>query len=79
MAGAISLVKNPLTIIAMFAGLAEVSGTAILPWISEPNQKIYIFFLMFFPTFLVSLFFSLSIRSRSPFMLPVILRMRKTI
>lgn len=57
MAGAISLVKNPLTIIAMFAGLAEVSGTAILPWISEPNQKIYIFFLMFFPTFLVSLFF----------------------
>lgn len=57
MAGAISLVKNPLTIIAMFAGLAEVSGTAILPWIAEPNQKIYIYFLMFFPTFLVSLFF----------------------
>ncbi|MEH3412312.1 hypothetical protein [Phytobacter diazotrophicus] len=57
MANAISLVKNPLTIIAMFAGLAEVSGTAILPWIAEPNQKIYIYFLMFFPTFLVSLFF----------------------
>lgn len=57
MAGAISLVKNPLTIIAMFAGLAEVSGTAILPWIAEPNQNIYIYFLMFFPTFLVSLFF----------------------
>ncbi|MCU6337939.1 hypothetical protein KW823_15490 [Enterobacter quasiroggenkampii] len=57
MAGAISLVKNPLTIIAMFAGIAEVSGTAILPWIAEPNQKIYIYFLMFFPTFLVSLFF----------------------
>jgi len=57
MAGAISLVKNPLTIIAMFAGLAEVSGTAILPWIAESNQKIYIYFLMLFPTFLVSLFF----------------------
>lgn len=57
MGSAISLVKNPLTIIAMFAGLAEVSGTAILPWIAEPNQKIYIYFLMFFPTFLVSLFF----------------------
>ena len=57
MAGAISSVKNPLTIIAMFAGLAEVSGTAVLPLLAEPNQKVYIWFLIFFPIFLVSLFF----------------------
>lgn len=57
MAGAISIVKNPLTIIAMFAGIAEVSGTAVLPLITELNQRIYIFFLMFFPTFIVSIFF----------------------
>lgn len=57
MAGASSIVKNPLTIIAMFAGIAEVSGTAVLPLIAELNQRLYIYFLMLFPTFLVSLFF----------------------
>lgn len=57
MAGVISSVKNPLTIIAMFAGLAEVSGAAVLPLLAEPNQKIYIWFLMIFPIFLVTLFF----------------------
>lgn len=50
-------VKNPLTIIAIFAGLAEVSGTAVLPSVSAENQIYYIFFLIFFPTLLVVLFF----------------------
>lgn len=52
-----ALVRNPLTIIAVFATIAETSGTAILPFISSENQYVYILFLMFFPTYLVALFF----------------------
>lgn len=50
-------VRNPLTIIAIFAGLAEISGTGILPFIVEANQSTYILFLMIFPVVLVVLFF----------------------
>ncbi|WP_318426853.1 hypothetical protein [Photobacterium leiognathi] len=52
------VVKNPLSVIAIFAGVAEISGTGILPFISEDNQKIYIWFLMSFPFTLVLLFFA---------------------
>ncbi|AKB74055.1 hypothetical protein MSLAZ_0794 [Methanosarcina lacustris Z-7289] len=50
-------VSNPLTIIAIFAGIAEVSGTLILPFISVSSQETYIWFLMFFPTLLLICFF----------------------
>jgi hypothetical protein len=50
-------VRNPLTVIAVFAGLAEISGTGILPFIAEANQATYIWFLMIFPVILVFLFF----------------------
>jgi hypothetical protein len=50
-------VKNPLTVIAVFAGLAEVSGTTVLPLIDKDVQHIYVWFLMFFPVILVTLFF----------------------
>jgi hypothetical protein len=50
-------VKNPLTVIAIFAGLAELSGTAVLPFIGTENQYTYIWFLMLFPAYLISLFF----------------------
>lgn len=53
----IAPVKNPLTIIAIFAGIAEVSGAVVLPFLSEGNQWIFIWFLMGFPTLLVILFF----------------------
>ncbi len=53
----IGLVKNPLTVIAIFAGIAEVSGTIVLPFIAEDNQIIFIYFLLFFPSILVILFF----------------------
>ena len=53
----LSTVKNPLTVIAIFAGLAEVAGTAVLPFVAETNQLTYIWFLMIFPTTLVFLFF----------------------
>lgn len=50
-------IKNPLTVIAIFAGIAEISGTIVLPFISPENQSIYIWFLMFFPFYLVWVFF----------------------
>jgi hypothetical protein len=53
----IGLIKNPLTIIAIFAGIAEVSGTIVLPFVKEVNQLVFICFLIGFPTLLVCLFF----------------------
>jgi len=53
----IGSVKNPLTIIAIFAGIAEVSGTTVLPFITPQNQNIFIYFLIIFPTVLVIVFF----------------------
>ncbi len=41
----------------MFAGIAEISGTIVLPFISSENQFIYIWFLMLFPSILVCVFF----------------------
>ncbi|WP_323986328.1 hypothetical protein [Pseudomonas canadensis] len=51
-------IKNPLTLISLFAGAAELSGVAILPLIKDPNQELYIQFLVFFPTFIIILFFA---------------------
>ena len=51
-------IKNPLTIIAIFAGIAEVSGTLVLPFISAANQQTFIYFLMGFPILLILLFFA---------------------
>jgi len=50
-------IKNPLTIIAIFAGIVEISSTTVLPFIIEDVQKTYIWFLMAFPTLLVVAFF----------------------
>lgn len=53
----IKKVSNPLTVIAIFAGLAEVSGTVVLPFLKEDSQAIYVWFLMIFPAILIGLFF----------------------
>jgi hypothetical protein len=50
-------VKNPLTIIAIFAAIVEVSSIYVLPSINSNLQFIYIWFLMLFPTLLVISFF----------------------
>ena len=50
-------ISNPLTIIAIFAGLAEISGTVVLPFLEGDSQAIYLWFLMLFPVLLVVLFF----------------------
>lgn len=41
----------------MFAAIAEISGTAVLPFISAANQGTYIWFLMIFPLLLIIVFF----------------------
>lgn len=57
MAASVSFIKNPLTIIGVFASLVETGGLAVLPFIDREIQLIYIWFLMLFPTFLVGAFF----------------------
>lgn len=53
----INHVRNPLTIIAIFAGISEISATAVLPFISESIQKVFIWFIILFPFVLLILFF----------------------
>ncbi|HBO1216997.1 hypothetical protein ACEOTE_16750 [Pseudomonas aeruginosa] len=50
-------IKNPLTVIAIFATFAEVGGTIVLPLLEGEVQERYVWFLMTFPVFLVWLFF----------------------
>lgn len=50
-------IKNPLTIIGLFAGIAEIAGTTVLPLVSENVQSIFIWYVMGFPVLLVVLFF----------------------
>jgi len=53
----IRFIKNPLTIIAIFAGLAEIAGTTALALVDKELQAIFIWFVMGFPLVLVCLFF----------------------
>lgn len=50
-------VSNPLTVIAIFAGLAEIAGTTVLPLLQPSVQSIFIWYVMGFPALLVTLFF----------------------
>lgn len=50
-------ISNPLTIIAIFAALAEVAGTTALVGVEKEVQEIFVWFVMLFPTILVVLFF----------------------
>lgn len=54
---AINHIKNPLTIIGIFAGIVEVSANFVLPFLEDGQQATYIWFLMLFPAALVVLFF----------------------
>jgi hypothetical protein len=53
----ITKINNPLTIIAIFAGLAEVAGTVALGFLAAEAQAVFIWFVMLFPAALVLLFF----------------------
>ena len=50
-------VRNPLTIIAIFAGLAELAGTIALGIVKQELQEVFIWFVILFPILLVILFF----------------------
>lgn len=51
-------IQNPLTIIAIFAGLAEIAGTAVLLGLPLEIQRIFVWFVMLFPAGLVLIFFA---------------------
>ncbi len=53
----IKTVNNPLTIIAIFAALAEIAGTTALKLVIPELQYIFVWFVMGFPILLVLLFF----------------------
>lgn len=48
---------NPVSIIALFAGLSEASAATALPFLGENNRDIYVWFLIVFPCTLTFLFF----------------------
>lgn len=50
-------VNNPLTIIAIFAALAEVAGTVAIAVVDRSLQSAFLWFVMGFPVTLVVLFF----------------------
>ena len=53
----IKRINNPLTIIAIFAALAEAAGTVALALVDKELQHIFIWFVIGFPILLVVLFF----------------------
>ena len=57
MARRFAFIKNPLTVVGVFAGVAEVSGVWVLPKLSPELQQMFVWFLMLFPALLVVLFF----------------------
>ena len=51
-------IKNPLTIIGIFCGLAELAGATILPMLELSLQKIFVWYVIGLPVLLVLLFFA---------------------
>lgn len=52
-------ISNPLTIIAIFAGLAEINGTVVLSLVPSDLQELFLWFIIFFPSILVIIFFAI--------------------
>ena len=52
-----SRVENPLTIIAIFAGITEVASSIALPFLQQDTQYVFVWFLILFPFALVAAFF----------------------
>ncbi|UZE10801.1 hypothetical protein [Pseudomonas sp. B21-053] len=50
-------ISNPMTIIAIFAALSETSAAVSLPFLDNDERKIYVWFLISFPFYLLFLFF----------------------
>jgi hypothetical protein len=52
-------IRNPLTLMAVFATLAEVAATVALPRLSSDAQNVFLWFVMSFPFSIVIPFFIL--------------------
>lgn len=50
-------ISNPMTVIATFALISETSAAVSLPFLENDERKIYIWFLISFPFYLLFLFF----------------------
>ena len=53
----VKFISNPLTIIAIFAALAEINATVSIGLVDKDLQKTFIWFVILFPTLLIVLFF----------------------
>ena len=51
-------ISNPLTVVAIFSGLAEAFATLALINVPHDIQQIFVFFVMAFPTLIVLIFFA---------------------
>lgn len=72
----INHIKNPLTIIGIFAGIVEVSANLVLPFLNDKNQETYIWFLMLFPAGLVLIFLPFFTGTTGRSMHPVTFKMK---
>jgi len=50
-------ISNPLTVIAIFAAMAEVAGSVVLGVVTPSVQAIFVWYVMLFPASLVLMFF----------------------
>ena len=51
-------ISNPLTVVAVFSGLAEAFATVALVNVPHDIQQLFVYFVMAFPTLIVLLFFA---------------------
>lgn len=50
-------IANPLSVVGVFSGLAEISAVSVLPFLSENMQALFINYVIWFPVFIVVCFF----------------------
>lgn len=66
----IGKVKNPLSMVALFAAISEVAMAFVITKLPDKLQEIFIWFVMGFPTILVFIFFFILYRKPAVFFSP---------
>jgi len=64
------IIKNPLTLLSIFAGLSDIAMTAVLPFLPSERQEIFMWFVMGYPLLLVCGFFYILIWKREALYAP---------
>ena len=67
---AVAKIKNPLTMVSVFAAISEMSMAYVITGLSDKLQEIFIWFVMGFPTVLVLIFFFILYRKPAVFFSP---------